>query len=1603
MHTTPSMPLVAAGALVADRYLLRRPLGVGRQGAVWEAEDTRDGDRPCAVKLTSGGGAEAGTLLRLDHPSLPRALDHGRWEAMDFLVMERVVGRPLSPAMPAAVIAEAAARVASALGALHDAGIVHGDVKPANVLVGDDGAWLVDLGLSGAAGDGALSGTPAFLAPEVLVGERGPASDLYALGVTLAMCLGGRHPLVDDPTDRAAVFSALARRDTPRPAALDSLPQALRPCVAWLLSWAPERRPPSARAWLGRWLRDAAGLLGNDPALAGLPSAEPGSLCGVPRVPLVARDAARDAATRGIEQALAGALVGVVLVGPPGAGRRRLADEALRAVRVASAARGEAPEVRDELPTEPSRPTIVRLIDAPADRVAAVAGAIARLRRFGGPIAPVALVATTTDPVADEGLMRLDVGPLDRTRVAELLAALQGDPPGSLAAPPVVEAWLDVTAGLAGRIVSVARTLGPAPVAGVSRDALRRAASAQAAPLPADLSLAARDAAVCLATAAIPLGRADLAAIVGTDSQAAVTELVRRGVAVSTGDAVALAAPLPFDGVDPEDRVRVGAAMERHLASATPARHGLRARAAVLRGDTTAAWQHGMRAAGDPGTPRAEAIAWLDRVAPWAPDPAAHALRLAQALVLAGDAARALAVLAPLTPSPTVQALEADALRRSGDRARARTLAEALVEGDDPAARAVGRMVLARDALDRGDAAMAAVALGASLAEGEGVPAALRPRALEIGGLVALAADDLDRAADRLERCDLAALAAGDNVERARAASLRGMIAQRRGDHEAARRLYRDAWSLAAQEGDDHGAATYLVNIGGAALECGDLGEAARALERAVRALAALGRLGELARALVNLASLLAWLGDRPGAADAARRAADAARLAGDAVTEGFAQAVEAEATLTGRAAAEALVSAAARLDAGGDAGRAVEVRARAATCLSAAGDPTGAAALLPAEGGGAMVALAGLEVALARRASPTELTAAVAAARAAVDADPSVEHTVWLLGAAERTAVATGDAGEAGRLRAAARSRIPALAATLPEALAALFLEAHPTTPEPAPAPGPGSTGDPASKGDPAAAQWQRLVAVTQKLNAESRLRPLLELVMDAVVELTGASRGFLLLRDPGGELRVRTARNLGQRDLEGDEMAPSRSVAERVARTGDAVVTVDATADGRFDAAESVHAMHLRSILAVPLAVRGEVVGTIYVDDRYRAGAFGDEAMVVARAFADAAALAIHNARTQSALRRALHRAEALSRELSRRIDLQQVELEATRQSVSPDATRGRYEGIIGRGGAMAKILALVDRVAPTGMSVLLQGESGTGKELVARAIHANSPRAGRPFVAENCGAIPETLLESVLFGHVKGAFTGADRTRPGLFEVADGGTLLLDEVGEMSAGMQAKLLRVLQDGEVRPVGSERSRKVDVRVIAATHRDLAEMVRRGTFREDLFYRLAVMVLPVPSLRDRREDIPALVAHFITRHGAPGTAIDRRAMARLVAAPWPGNVRQLANEIQRAAVLSDGTIREEDLTPGLGVAPPPGARDAGATRDGDAARAPLDLRGAVEDVEREMVERALVESGGNQSSAARALGLSRFGLQKKLKRLGISAREASRRLRVVK
>ncbi|HRO68341.1 MAG TPA: sigma 54-interacting transcriptional regulator [Pseudobdellovibrionaceae bacterium] len=325
-----------------------------------------------------------------------------------------------------------------------------------------------------------------------------------------------------------------------------------------------------------------------------------------------------------------------------------------------------------------------------------------------------------------------------------------------------------------------------------------------------------------------------------------------------------------------------------------------------------------------------------------------------------------------------------------------------------------------------------------------------------------------------------------------------------------------------------------------------------------------------------------------------------------------------------------------------------------------------------------------------------------------------------------------------------------------------------------------------------------------------------------------------------------------------------------------------------------------------------------------------------------------------------------------------------------------RFRYDNMIGKSKPMQSLYGLLDKIKNADTTVLIQGENGTGKELIARSIHYNSHRKDKPFVIQNCSAFNDNLLESELFGHVKGSFTGAVKDKKGLFEMADKGTFFLDEIGDTSPTMQVKLLRVLQEGTFIPVGSTETRKVDVRIIAATNRNLKEMVEQGTFREDLYYRLNVINIRVPPLRERKEDLPYLTDYFLQKVAdqTPGSAkkvLNKRALEKLYDYPWPGNVRELQNEIERLCVLSgdESKLMAENLSPKI--------LEAGEKNKVQGSRLQGKLKDALEELERDMIREGLRRTGWNKSKLAKELGISRAGLIMKVEKYGLDKRKIAR------
>ncbi len=519
------------------------------------------------------------------------------------------------------------------------------------------------------------------------------------------------------------------------------------------------------------------------------------------------------------------------------------------------------------------------------------------------------------------------------------------------------------------------------------------------------------------------------------------------------------------------------------------------------------------------------------------------------------------------------------------------------------------------------------------------------------------------------------------------------------------------------------------------------------------------------------------------------------------------------------------------------------------------------------------------------------------------------------------------------------------------------------------------------------------RMLEINKLINSEHHVNQLLEVILDTVVELSGAERAFLILREEGN-LRIRIARNFDREAIKKPEFKISHSIADEVLRTGEPILSVDAMNDPNLPAAGSVTDLKLRSIACLPFRRRNEVIGVVYFDNRFETHAFLEADLPLLQGFADQAAIAIENARLfeenqekQEALRLSRDQVRKLNDALREKVEKQYEELRKVKQDyldASKDITwKHDFSSIIGNSRAMREVFSVLDRILDTNQPTLIQGESGTGKELVARAIHFNSSRAkSGSFISENCGAIPDSLLESELFGHEKGAFTGATATKKGLFELAHKGTLFLDEIGDTSLEMQKKLLRALQEGEIRRVGGREIILTDVRLVSASNRDLSELVKAGQFREDLFYRVNVVKITLPPLRERKEDLPTLVDHFLNRiateNGAPRMKIDDEAIRVLKNHSWPGNIRELENEMRRAVALSEeiitpDSLREEIRTAKQDLLIPQGSALKEIVRD------------ATTEVETRVIRKVLEETGWVKSEAARILGISRPTLDNKI------------------
>ena len=500
----------------------------------------------------------------------------------------------------------------------------------------------------------------------------------------------------------------------------------------------------------------------------------------------------------------------------------------------------------------------------------------------------------------------------------------------------------------------------------------------------------------------------------------------------------------------------------------------------------------------------------------------------------------------------------------------------------------------------------------------------------------------------------------------------------------------------------------------------------------------------------------------------------------------------------------------------------------------------------------------------------------------------------------------------------------------------------------------------------------FHELIELGKRVLTETDVHRVLKAAIDGAIEIVGAERGMIILFGEDQEILFETARNLEKKDIENPEFEISRTIIGRVKRTGESIYLHNALEEPSLKRSASNFCLKILSVVCLPLRSGEQTFGVVYLDNRTVEGAFEPEDCEFADSFADFISLAAHHALDSQRLHK---RVDTLERELRTRYD---------------------FNTIVGHSPQMIEVLQLISEVADTEVPVLIEGETGTGKELVARAIHFNSSRRDMPLVNMNCAAIPENLLESELFGHERGAFTGAFKTRKGKFGQAEKGTIFLDEVDEMSPGLQVKLLRILQWGEFNPLGSEEAKTCDVRVVAAAKQNLKQLVDDGKFRDDLYYRLNLIRIEIPPLRDRKDDILLLANTFLKDTiGGKSTAANffsESVQQTLQGYNYPGNVRELENIIKRSAILCKGnTIELEHL---------PAEIRSQFTSDGDGKLSQTfrdAKQRAVEEFEKQYLVKVLKENDGVIRRAAKKADMQEKNFHLKLDKYGLRSKRTSK------
>jgi transcriptional regulator with GAF, ATPase, and Fis domain/Tfp pilus assembly protein PilF/predicted Ser/Thr protein kinase len=1682
--------------LVARRYQVVKSLGQGSGGEVLLVEDAFSPGRPLVLKTLRGDDAQlVGALRRefqvlaaLRHPRIAQVYDFGKIPQGEpggpatFMTREFLEGRSLHEAFEGDSIdsfVSLAVGVCRALEPLHQAGLVHGDLKPDNVIVGPTGTVrLIDFGLVRNEGESAgwPAGTVPYIAPEVLEGSAAdPRSDLYSLGVVLYELIAGAPPFVGTPAEviRGHLNGAVPQL-RPRRGFLEKDPTSLQQIsrlIMRLLAKRPTERLPRASeveaaliglapgAVVGEddTITVLAGLLGCDPALSVLEEAMerrhrlPDSACPV-----------------------------IAVRGGPGSGKSTLLRELkwraqLGQVQVVEAACESSPPAalwplpelvrRLELLAGPSPERggeqVIdlpeRLVDAALRAVqqgpllvivedlhAASSETCAALRSFAYGVgeSSLILVVSYIQGSDSEGMdlqlgehPAVDLPPLGRPEVERLTQSILGRSDERLAAQV-----LDWTGGNPLFCVETLRAIrgqGGVSAAGLEQLGVPRR-------LEEFWWARARDASgagLRLLAAAAILGRPvppELLAEVGGLEAAAIPALLEalfaRGLLRRhpTGD-IGLAHAGLSDGVRSDLSIAELEAMHHRAASALATRgaspserahHLLRAGPSV-RDEGRALAVDAARDLLRSGASREAARVLEAAIAGWSGTGGIEArLLAAEANHAAGDYQVAARILEELNSSVESQEDRVAVLSMLGRVRAARgeydAATSAWSEALDLMPAAGGRARLRRDLgrmlLKRGDFSNAESVTTLALADVDDSDP-LRADLLCTLGLVADYRGDPQRALSQYQEALRIARSCGARREEAMVLTYEAITHQRVGDLERARDAYSRSLRIAEEVGDVASTAVLHGNLGALTYSAG---EPVRALEHyrsALRLARRVGRETTAVTARANLGLLHLYFGELERARYELEGALKTAERLG--MRQVTAQVMAHLGELALRLgeldrAVDLYREARARYESVGQRRETVEValelvgvqiaRSTASDLRDAKRDLEDVRKVVLGESLETLVPLLELTEGRLAQARGEEEQALTRFERAARDAQR--------LGNTEVEWQAEGDAGglllrrgaplaARGKLQRAAEV-LERVAATLPRELRKSFWHDQRRR-------NVRRTMDQASVGDDGISNTRerdqtttdalfRLLEINKRINSDHDLSTLFTRIMDSAVELTDAERGFLLLVNERGELEITTARDFDQGTPDDAHLQFSRSIAESVLIDGEPVVTVNAMDDRRFNEFLSVHKLRLQSVLCIPIRSRGHAIGVLYMENRVRRGGFSEPDQRLLLAFADQVAIALETSRLMAELthrsqelERAKQEIERLCEERGKQLNQRTAQLAAARRDLrqAMDQIHGRvgYRGVVGQSAPMLRVFAVLDRVRQTDVPVVIAGESGTGKEMIARAVHSGGPRAKKPFVAINCGAIPETLLESELFGHMRGSFTGADRDKKGLLLSANGGTVFLDEIGDMPLKMQLDLLRVLQERKVRPVGSEKDVEIDVRILAASNRPLRELIRRGTFREDLYYRLSVVEIGLPPLRDRIEDVPLLVDHFLNqiaaRFKAAKKSVSRDAMRQLMSYPWPGNVRQVEHALMNAWVMCDSeTIGWQDFTLEPLVAPH-------SVEVTQFAPLPATARDHHE-MEKQRILEALEQTGWNRSKTASVLGMPRRTLYRRLRTYGI-------------